>query len=76
LTPAQAGVFFLSNIGAGSPAPFLWALQKRQGALVSPYAQCGLRAHIVQATHAGQSKSLGTSLKSTFEGMMSAYTNK
>jgi hypothetical protein len=34
------------------------------------------RANIVQATHAGQSKSLGTSLKSTFEGMMSAYTNK
>jgi flagellar capping protein FliD len=24
----------------------------------------------------GQSKSLGTSLKSTFEGMMAAYTNK
>jgi hypothetical protein len=35
-----------------------------------------LRANIVQATHAGQSKSLQTGLKSTFEGMMSAYTNK
>ena len=46
MTPAQAGVFFLSNLGAGSPAPFLWALQTRHEALVSPYAQCGTaRAH-------------------------------
>jgi hypothetical protein len=76
LTPAQAGVFFLSNIGAGSPAPFFGRFKNGREPWSARRRNVELRAHIVQATHAGQSKSLGTSLKSTFEGMMSAYTNK
>ena len=50
----------------------LTALDTRMTALLTRYN----KQFATMESVVGQSKSLGTSLKSTFEGMMSAYTNK
>jgi flagellar hook-associated protein 2 len=50
----------------------LTALDTRMTALLARYN----KQFATMESVVGQSKSLGTSLKSTFEGMMSAYTNK
>ena len=50
----------------------LTALDVRMTALLTRYN----KQFATMESVVGQSKSLGTSLKSTFEGMMSAYTNK
>jgi flagellar capping protein FliD len=50
----------------------LTALDARMTALLTRYN----KQFATMESVVGQSKSLGTSLKSTFEGMMAAYTNK